>query len=172
MNLSCDVSLRELAAHEAIRQGLYRYCRGADRRDPVMMASAYWPDAVDHRNEQGIPAWIDQAMKVVDSFERLQHRILNVLIELDGNTARTEAYYDVYHRIKIDAGECKDEFLAGRFIDRWECRGNEWRIIERRPVIDWLRVEPGQDPQGKGYRGRGYGGGPDDPSFKLFPLEA
>lgn len=56
MNLRCDISLLELASHEAIRQGLYRYCRGADRRDPVMMASAYWLDAVDHRNEQGIPA--------------------------------------------------------------------------------------------------------------------
>ena len=172
MNFSCDISLRELASREAIRHCIYLYCRGADRRDPVMMSSAYWPDAVDHRNPKGIDAWIEQAMNIVDSMERLQHVISNILIELDGDQARCEAYYNVYQRIKLATQQWQDVFLAGRFIDRFQRRGNEWRIIERTAAIDWFRVEEGQDPEGKGYRGRGYGGGPNDPSFRLFPREA
>ena len=37
----------EVADREAIRECLYRYCRGVDRLDADMVRSAYWPDVVD-----------------------------------------------------------------------------------------------------------------------------
>ena len=39
--------LSELADREAIKECLYRYCRGIDRRDPDILRTAYWPDAID-----------------------------------------------------------------------------------------------------------------------------
>jgi hypothetical protein len=41
----------ELADREAIRECLYRYCRGVDRLDADMIRSAYWPDCVDNHLE-------------------------------------------------------------------------------------------------------------------------
>src|SRR5579862_3908887 len=37
----------ELADREAIRDCLYRYCRGVDRCDMELLRSAYWPGAMD-----------------------------------------------------------------------------------------------------------------------------
>ena len=39
--------LQALLDREAIRDCLYRYCRGIDRADEAALRSAYWPDATD-----------------------------------------------------------------------------------------------------------------------------
>ena len=38
----------EMADREAIRDCLFRYCRGIDRMDPELLATAYWPGAMDY----------------------------------------------------------------------------------------------------------------------------
>src|SRR5262245_41503867 len=38
----------ELADREAIKDCLYRYCRGTDRGDAEIIKSAYWPGAMDY----------------------------------------------------------------------------------------------------------------------------
>ena len=169
-----QMTLRDLCSHEAIRQCLYRYCRGIDRPDPVMIESCYWPEAIDDRSPMyrgPVKGWIEHIMHVVQNWARFKHTLSNTLIELDGDSARTESYYTAYHRVRVGPMEWKDEFLSGRFLDRFECRNGEWRIIARQAPIDWFRVEAGQDPEEKGFRNRPYGGGPSDPSFRLFPLE-
>ena len=47
MTTSVGKILNEVADREAIRECLYRYCRGVDRLDAEMVRSAYWPDVVD-----------------------------------------------------------------------------------------------------------------------------
>ena len=39
--------IQNLLDKEAIRDCLYRYCRGIDRADEAILRSAYWPDAHD-----------------------------------------------------------------------------------------------------------------------------
>ncbi|BEP46256.1 hypothetical protein GmRootV15_68450 (plasmid) [Variovorax sp. V15] len=45
--MSGQASLEALLDREAIRDCLYRYCRGIDRCDEAALRSAYWEDATD-----------------------------------------------------------------------------------------------------------------------------
>jgi hypothetical protein len=51
-----DRFIAELADREAIRDCLYRYCRGIDRCDAGLLQSAFWPDALDSHAMPGKPA--------------------------------------------------------------------------------------------------------------------
>ena len=44
---SNDPAVQEVLDREAIRDCLYRYCRGIDRCDEATLLSAYWPGAID-----------------------------------------------------------------------------------------------------------------------------
>lgn len=47
MEHDCQAMIQNLLDKEAIRDCLYRYCRGIDRADEAILRSAYWPDAHD-----------------------------------------------------------------------------------------------------------------------------
>lgn len=125
----------------AIEDVLARYCHGVDRRDPELLRGVYWPDATDDHvfirggREEAIK-WI---IEVVDAQEQAMHAISNMLIRIDGNEARVQTYYNSYHRIRGRNGEPKDVTMAGRYLDRMEKRDGEWRIAERKCVLDWWR---------------------------------
>lgn len=57
--------LQALFDREAIRECLYRYCRGIDRADEAALRSAYWEDATDCHG-----AWNGSAAGFIDRFER------------------------------------------------------------------------------------------------------
>ena len=59
-------------------------------------------------------------------------------------------------------------------LDRFERRGDEWRIAARAVAIDWYREYPDTTdwalgPFGMGDGGRG-GRAPDDPSYRWLEL--
>lgn len=136
--------LAELADREAIKECLYRYARGVDRLDADMVRSAYWPDVVDthldfHGNAEEFIAWAFPAMSGMD---QTMHMVANVLITFQGaDKADVESYFYGYHRISIE-GQKMDVIGAGRYIDRFEKRDDEWRIIERLVLTDWFRQYP------------------------------
>ncbi|MGF7150199.1 ketosteroid isomerase-like protein [Sphingomonas zeicaulis] len=115
---------------EDIRACLLRYTRGVDRHDRELMLSAYWPDAYDeHGVAEGIAAdFVDWAIGWHGKFQtRHHHGILNHSCELDGDSAHAETYY-------IFWGENRQgppQLSFGRYIDRFERRGGEWRIAHR-----------------------------------------
>jgi hypothetical protein len=65
-------------------------------------------------------------------------------IKVEGDVAHGEIYFLAQHRIVEDDIE-KDLFVAGRYIDRYEDRGDGWRIAKRRELIDWARTDPASD---------------------------
>lgn len=155
---------------EAIRQALYRYCRGIDRCDREALESCYWPEAIDdHASFRGPAAeFIDVALTATRSMTTA-HMIGNVLIESDGeNGARVESYFHATHRLP-DTGEGPSEWtLIGRYLDRFARRDGEWRILDRMVVVDHERrsavTAPNDDfqprPEALGHKK------PDDPLYR------
>ena len=134
--------LGELQDREAIRECMFRYCRGIDRQDEAALRSAYWPDATDrHGPYQGsATGFIDWALKkLATDGERSVHSISNLSITLAGAQAAVETYFMALQRDRDATGASREVFLAGRYVDRFEKRGDEWRIAARTVVYDWLR---------------------------------
>lgn len=141
--------LQELLDREAIRDCLYRYCRGIDRCDEAALRSAYWDDATDcHGAWNGSAAgFIAQALHKLRQGGRRVHQVSNVLIELQGDAAAVESSFIALQAAA--AAPQQETFLCGRYVDRFERRGAEWRIAARVVVYDWVeertRAELAQD---------------------------
>jgi len=163
--------LAELADREAIKECLYRYARGVDRLDAEMIRSAYWPDCVDRHlvfkgNAEEFIAW---SFPIMGSMDQTMHMIGNVLMTIRGNQADVEAYFYGIHRANLPDGSKSDVIGAGRYIDNFEKRGEEWRIAKRMVVTDWFRQYPDSADWSKGMLGIGIEPGgrfPDDQSYK------
>ncbi len=167
--------LAELADREAIRECLYRYCRGVDRIDADMVRSAYWPDCVDHHleftgNAEEFIAW---SFPIMGSMDQTQHIIANVLITIAGDRADVESYFYGYHRVNM--GDAKADVIgAGRYLDTFEKRGDEWRILKRMVITDWFRQYPDSADWEAGMLGLKPPMGsrfPDDESYSLIALK-
>ena len=168
--------LSELADREAIRECLYRYSRGVDRLDADMVRSAYWPDCTDNHmgfcgNAEEFIAW---SFPIMGSMDQSQHFIMNTLIALDGDKADVESYFYGFHRINTPDGAKNDVIGAGRYLDKLEKRGEEWRIMTRYVVTDWFRHYPDSADWSQGMLGIMIDPGgryPDDDSYKLLNLK-
>jgi len=123
---------QQLSDVECIRDAAKRYCRGVDRLDVDLMKSAYWPEATD---DHGV--FVGNAMEFSEmcmeahlQWRSTSHCILNHSIDLDesGTKARGEIY-NVTYLFRKDA-DILDTW-HGRYLDVYEKRGDEWRIIER-----------------------------------------
>jgi len=133
----------ELADREAIRDCLYRYARGIDRLDEDLLRSAYWPEAIDsHLSFTGtVEELIAWAFPLMRQMDQNIHLIGNILIELHGLEAEVESYFYGIQRAAIE-GSMRDMIAAGRYLDRFERRGEEWRIANRMVMTDWFREYP------------------------------
>lgn len=130
--------LQALLDREAIRECLYRYCRGIDRVDEEALRSAYWEDATDcHGAWNGsADGFITQALQRLRQGGRRVHQVNNIAIELHGNTAAVESSFFAL-QAPADA-PAKRTLLCGRYLDRFERRIGEWRIAARTVVYDWI----------------------------------
>ena len=142
-------TLQDLLDREAIRDALYRYCRGIDRCDEAALRSTYWEDATDcHGSWNGSAGgFIEQALAKLRLGGRRIHQITNVMIELHGDVAAVESSF---FALQSTAAQSELEtFLCGRYVDRFERRHDQWRVAARTVVYDWIeertRPELGQD---------------------------
>lgn len=162
--------LQELLDREAIRDCLYRYCRGIDRLDEEALRSAYWPDATDRHGayDGSASGFIDYALKTLrGSTGRMVHMIANILIDLRGDVAGVESYFLAFQQ----EGEQQETLLCGRYVDRFEKRNGEWRVAARTVTYDWQRqssLPDGLAPAVFGLRQPTGARQPDDPIYALL----
>jgi len=138
MEHECQAELRALLDKDAIRDCLYRYCRGIDRADEDLLRGVYWPDARDsHGAYVGTASgFIAQAVPRLRAGGRGVHQIGNILIELHGDAAAVESSFLALQTNA--AAPTLETFLCGRYLDRFERRSGQWRIAERTVVYDWI----------------------------------
>ena len=164
----------EMPDREAIRDCLFRYCRGIDRQDSELLRSAYWPGAMDHHTgfTGTVEEFVEWALPRLGSMEQNMHLIGNVFIRIEGSTARSESYL---WSVSVLPGETPRQVtVCGRYLDRFEKRQDEWRIAERFVVHDWFNETPATQDWGVGPFGmadlpRG-GVAPDDRSYRWLGL--
>jgi hypothetical protein len=144
------------------------YMRGLDRLDRDLLRAQFWDDAyLDYGIYSGdAEGFADFCMKALRSHDRNHHFIGQNLIEVDGDTAWGEVYFQAYHRITDDTGALRDWVIAGRYVDRYEKRGGTWKFTYRCEVVDWARDDPAADAFMAGSGNIWGERKPDDPLYK------
>jgi hypothetical protein len=131
----------EWADRAAIRDCLFRYSRGIDRCDMALLRTVYWPGAMDHHTgfTGTVEAFIDWAEPRLRAMAHNVHMMGDILIRLGGDKAAVESYLWSVSVVSGDLGGERQVMCSGRYLDRFERRGGEWRIAERMVVHDWFQ---------------------------------
>ncbi len=132
--------LQALLERENIRDCIARVARGEDRRDAELIGACYWPDST---SDYGVfagsfkeyLAWVTPGSPAIPV---TQHVLGQTVIHLRGERASCETHVNAYHRINMGAEE-RDIVIGGRYLDRFEKRGSEWRIAHRIMLYDWYQ---------------------------------
>jgi hypothetical protein len=133
---AAEKEIRQLMDRQAITEVLHLYCRAVDRLDEALLASVYHPGSVDdHGSFSGdASTFVTRTVRRMrEVYEATQHRISNVLIDLDGDVADVESYVIAVHALPGN----RIEVAGGRYIDRFGRREGEWKIDRRQVVVDW-----------------------------------
>jgi SnoaL-like domain len=173
--MTLEDTVQTLADREAIRECVFLYCRGIDRADEKALRASYWPDATDSHGAYKGPAsgFIDIAIAKLREGPRMIHHVGNLSITLRGSQAAVETYFLAWQRDRVAGAEIEEEtFLAGRYVDRFEKRGAEWRVAARVVVYDWVQplgaVSGGSELARFGKRTPIGAQKPDDPWYALL----
>lgn len=161
-------TIDDLIAESEIRDVHVRFCRANDRMDEELMRSCFHPDAVISLHEEmDVDAFIALGRTILSQYIATWHNTGNQLVEVDGDAAWAEHYTTSSHRIAADAEGPERDFIAqGRYVDRMEKRGGEWRIARRTMVLDFLRTDP-LSPVEAGLGSTGGKRDRSDPSYTL-----
>jgi SnoaL-like domain len=138
-----DANTQELSAYldrEKIRDCLARLARGEDRRNAELISACCWPDS---SSDYGVflgsfkeyLAWVVPGSPAIAV---TLHALGQSVIDLQGDAALAETQVTSYHRINMGTEE-RDIVIGGRYLDRMEKRGREWRIAKRMMLYDWFQ---------------------------------
>jgi hypothetical protein len=136
-------TVREVADRLAIAHVLTLYSRGIDRCDLETLNSTFWPDGTAQYGAQAQNAheWAAATVGALKAMNRTFHSLSNMLITVAGDRAEAETYCTAYHEVPGPGG-LTEMVVGGRYLDRLEKRGGEWKIARRIYVMDWNRNVP------------------------------
>lgn len=157
-------TIAEILARQQISDVLHCYCRATDRLDVELFRTTFWEDGgfdggpADGPALEIIPYLFQTLMP--DMWELSQHTISNILIEFEGERAFVECYLNAFHlshpthesraalmgeQNALKAGFKPDDVIefifGGRYIDVFERRNGEWRILKRKIVPSFNQVQ-------------------------------
>lgn len=161
-----DRQVQDLLAKQAITEQIYNYCRAMDRIDHDL-ARGVWHDGgmADYGSIfTGTGAeFVDMVLAAHRKLVAVSHQITNIVIEVDGDTAVSEAYVTARLRSQND-GQQLCRVVCGRYVDRWSYREDRWAIDERIYIHDFDEIHPVLESRLPGW------GRPDtsDPSYAAF----
>ena len=132
-----------MSDRDAILNLLATYCFVTDRGSADDLAALFWEDCTvdfDSNVHEGLPAaregfarWIT---KMRDPVEGLRHILHTPRIDIDGDSAQSEAYYDADCHARKSGRAIR---LRGLYRTEFARRGGEWRIL-RHEVQIWKPI--------------------------------
>jgi hypothetical protein len=133
----------EVITKQDLHELMARYCRGIDRADKEILLSVWHDDAtVDYGFMQGsAQEFCRQMVAINEQIIRTIHCVSNELFEVNGDSATGESYLFSISTRRMDGQEI-DTLVAGRYLDRFERRDQEWRLLHRTFVMDWNMNQP------------------------------
>jgi hypothetical protein len=128
-----------VADRQAITDQIYRYCRAMDRIDRELGYSIWHADGMA---DYGPGLFMGSGRDFVDRvciqhghMLNHSHQVTNIIIELDGITAASEAYVTATLRVERE-GKLTQMMVWSRYVDRWSKRDGRWGIDQRLCIID------------------------------------
>ncbi len=141
--MSSDAILTQLADKQTIRDLIYTYCRAVDRLD-VPLGASIWHD--DAHADYGADYYQGPGKGVIETICQHHlallshsHQVTNILIDLDGDKAGSEAYVTGTMRVEQE-GKLMQIGVWARYLDAWEKREGRWGIVHRMVVYDHEEV--------------------------------
>jgi len=166
--------LSGLIDKQAITETLYRYCRGIDRMDKELLRQVFLADAriqyaPDHL-ARSLEEMIEWLWGHHLTFHHHSHQVSNILIELDGERAASEAYLHARLMRRKPGDRMEIYTVMGRYLDRWQKRGAKWWIAERRFLTDFFEIRETSDllPEGSTLAVRDPDDITRDPSYEVI----
>lgn len=132
-----------LADEHAIGEIIHMHCRGVDRADEAALKLCYWPEATVSYGAEPAPAhpFCEGLVPAIKAFAQTHHVVSNILVTFpdrsDASTASVESYLIAFHYIRDPQGEDSEMTYLGRYLDTFEKRGDQWKIMQRTPVMSW-----------------------------------
>jgi hypothetical protein len=133
--------LAELDDMQAIRDQQLRYARALDWDDERLLAEVFWPDAeIDYgffvgRGDEFVKVMIGVSR---ESGSRPWHAVSGQSVHLTGPaSAEAECYFIGASTISDVTGDTEAQFIGGRYLDRFEKRGGDWRVARRVLICDF-----------------------------------
>jgi hypothetical protein len=165
--MSDDLATRALADRQTITELIYRYCRAMDRVD-AELGYTIWHDGAVADYGEGIyqgsgRGFIDYVCEQHRQLLVHSHQVSNIIIDLDGDRAGSEAYVTATLR-RMAGSQLKQISVWGRYVDQWSRRDGRWGIDKRVAIIDFdeIRDVVALSPCDRGRRDR------SDPSYAVL----
>ena len=131
----------QLEEKDAIRETMARYCFHFDGGHIDEWVELFTEDGIFDRGEYGVQSGREElraffrGYPLPDGTPRLMHFISNVIIELNGNEAKSQSYVLVVRPNKDGA---LINGLAGRYEDKLVKAGEQWLFRVRKVTFDYL----------------------------------
>jgi hypothetical protein len=133
----------------AITDVIAAYAHAIDRRRWAMMEQLFHDDAEFRFGTVAGPwrGFVEQARAIIDPCLVTQHQLGQIQFGFDNDlVCHTETYMTAMHTVPAgypvaevfpDKGHIYSAVIAGRYVDRFEKRGGQWRIAQRTGLYDW-----------------------------------
>ena len=147
--LEADVA--DMATYEAIWANELEYTRGLDRHDETLERAAFWPDAAISYGRlvpyEELASWANASHA---NSAAHQHHVTGLTLDVSGATAHEEGYIlyssDMARDQSLDTvgvptpgrvvTGSKATLGTGRYVNRYERRDGDWRMIVHEYVHD------------------------------------
>jgi SnoaL-like domain len=135
--------LNALADRQAITDLIYRYCRAVDRLD-VPLGHSIWHDGATA--DYGADIYQGDGRGAIDHIcaqhrrtLHHSHQVSNILIDLEGDRAGSEAYVTASLRVRRNE-QLIQITVWGRYVDRWSRRNGRWGLDHRLTIRDFDEI--------------------------------